>query len=338
MKKATLMDVAREAGVSRAAVGRVLLGTGGDGVRVSEGTKKRIEEAAAKLAYFPNRSAQQLRGKASRVMGVILDTRNTPVMSERLFSLEKEASKLGYRLLVGHVHGNSSTLGEYVKDFCGWGAEAILCLFDLAPGRDERAGENFGRFRNIVFHGRPAWRGGYCVRVDTAAAVSMAVDHLVQRGKKRLGIALWNCAEDELMEVRRVAFLDRAAFHGKQAIVWDAAAEAHDETSNIQDFGIDYLVSKMKADAILASNDIWATRFILHLQKRGIDIPRQVAVIGYDNLDVSRVISPALTTVDQEHGEYARQAMELLVALSTGRRVREKTVTIRPALIVRHST
>ncbi len=86
MKRATLTDVAREAGVSRTAAARVLLGTGGDHVRVGEEARERIEAAAGRLDYLPNRLAQQLRGASSRTIGVILDTVNAPVMSERLLA------------------------------------------------------------------------------------------------------------------------------------------------------------------------------------------------------------------------------------------------------------
>lgn len=340
MKKTTLIDVAREATVSRSAVARVLLGTGGDHVRVAPATWTRIEEAARRLDYTPNRSAQLLKGKGSRILGVILDTRNTPVMSQRLFALEREASQRGYRLLVGHAHGQAEPLTAYVRDFDGWGAEAIFCLFDLAPGRDERARACFGKFRKVVFHGRPAWPGGYCVRVDTAAAIRAAVDHLVARGKRRPGLALWNREDDELMELRRVEFLKQAAAHGVEGIVWDAAAEEHEPTPTIPDRGIDYLVRENGADAILASNDIWATRFIQQLQKRRLRIPEKVAVIGYDNLDIASVISPSLTTIDQAHDDYAHSAIKLLLGLATGQRITRghRTLTIAPHLVVREST
>lgn len=136
-KRATLADVAGRAGVSRSAAARALLGTGGEHVRVSASTRARIAKAARELDYQPNCFAQQLRGKASRTMGVILDTGNTPVMSQRLFALESEARRRGYRLLVGQTHGDLDALREYAADFSGRSVEAILYLFDLAPGCDE---------------------------------------------------------------------------------------------------------------------------------------------------------------------------------------------------------
>jgi len=340
MKQVTLSDVAREAGVSRSAVARVLLGTGGEHVRVSKPTRMRIEEASARLDYSPNSFAQQLRGKASGIIGVILDTVNTPVMSRRLFALEKEANQRGYRLLVGHAHGDEATLKEYARDFRGRAAECILCLFDLAPGRDGRARASFGTFRKLVFHGRPAWPDGYCVRVETETAIREAVDHVIGRGKKRLALSVWNCESDELVALRRDVFVDYTKSRRVKGFVWDAATQGSEPTPRVLDDGIEYLVRQCGADAILASNDIWATRFILQLQKGGLRVPEDVAVIGYDDLDIASVVSPTLTTIDQAHDDYARAAMELLLDLAAGRRIprNRRTRAIKPRLIVREST
>lgn len=338
--RATLSDVGREAGFSRSAVARVLLGTGGEHVRISASARTRIEKAARRLDYSPNRLAQQLRGKASRTIGVILDTGNTPVMSQRLFALESEASRRGYRLLVGQTHGQLEPLREYALDFRSRSVEVIFCLFDLAPGRDERAQSSFKKFRKVVFHGRPAWPGGYCVRVDTAAALVESIDHLVGRKKKQLALSLWNCAGDELAALRRDVFQRRTVELGLRGVVWDAASEGHEPSPAVLDRGIDFMIRKHGADAIIASNDIWATRFIFRLQRAGLRIPGDVAVLGYDNLDIASVMTPALTTVDQDHEEYATAALELLLevagdrAIPISRRIR----TIRPRLIIREST
>lgn len=340
MKPATLSDIAREAAVSRSAAARVLLGTGGDHVRVAAPTRARIEAVARRLRYAPNRQAQQLRGVASKTIGVILDSLNAPVMSQRLFALEAAASRRGYRLLIGQTHGQVDTLREYAADFMGRAVEAVLCLFDLAPGRDERARRCFGKFRKVVFHGRPAWPGGYCVRVDTEAALRDGVDHLIQRGKKRLALSLWNGAGDELMTLRRQVFENLLARGRIRGFVWDAASDASVPAPEVLDRGIAHMVGRCRADAILASNDIWATRMILHMQKNGLRVPEDVAVVGYDNLDIASVISPTLTTVDQCHEDYAVAALDLLLAVAAGSRIPadRRVRTITPRLIVREST
>ncbi len=339
MKRPTLSDIAAAAGVSRSSAARVLLGTGGEHVRVADATRGRIEAAAKRLRYAPNRSAQQLRGVSSRTIGVILDTINLPVMSQRLFALESEASRRGYRLLVGRTHGDDGTLREYVSDFSGRGVEAILSLFDLHPGRDARVRPCFGAYRSVVFHGRPAWPGGYCIRVDTEDAIRKCVEHFASRGRKRLSLSLGNFDNDELMALRKTVFEQSVAQCGVKGVVWNSESEAAMPSPEILERGIAFMVDRCRSDAILASNDIWATRFILELQKRSRKVPGEVAVIGYDNLDIASVVSPALTTIDQCHQEYAASALELLLKISAGRRIplARRIVTIQPQLIIRES-
>ena len=338
-KRPTLTDVAKAAGVSRSAAAKALLNTGGDQVRVAATTRTRIEAAAKQMHYAPNRLAQQLRQGSSKTIGVILDSINVPVMSQRLFALEAAASRKGYRLLVGQTHCEDETLEEYVADFAGRGTEAILCLFDLAPGRDERATRSFGAFRKVVFHGRAAWPGGYAVQVDTQSAIHRCVDHLAARGKKNPALSLWNAASDELMALRRTAFVEQTKQHGMKNWVWDAAADDNSPTTEILIGGIDFMVGQCHADAILASNDIWATRYILELQKKGLRVPEDVAVIGYDNLDIAEVVSPSLTTIDQCHQDYANKALELLLEIADGRKIpaAERTRKVNCQLIERGS-
>ncbi len=318
----------------------MLLGTGGESVRVSKETGERITAAAKQLRYTPNRLAQQLRGASSRTIGVIVDSINGPVMSQRLSALEQAASQKKYRLLIGQTHGQVEPLAEYVEDFGGRSVEAILALFDLSPGRDELVRRAFADFRRVVFHGRPAWRGGFSVRADTEAGIAACVDHLVALGRRRVALALWNSARDELMVLREKNFQKRLAEHGQSGFVWNAASEDASPTSAVLDQGRDFLVSRCEADAIIASNDIWATRLVMHLKDRGIRVPEDVAVIGYDNLDIATVLTPALTTVDQCHDDYAREAMELLIDVASARKIpsKERVRTITPRLIIREST
>lgn len=342
----TLHDIAAAAGVSRSAAARVLLGTGGDHVRVSVETRARIEEAARRLKYSPNQVARQLRGVASRTLGVILDTENTPVMTQRLFAIEAEAARRNYRLLIGQIHRQPAALAEYVNDFTGRSIGAILCLFDLSPGRDQRARSAFESFRKVVFHYRPAWRGGFAVKVDTDAALRSCVTHLVERGRRRLVLNLWNEEEDELMQVRRKAFesciaeLNRNSGVKVKGHVWNAHSEFLEPHSRTLDEALNYTLKRCRADALIASNDVWATRFILELQKRGVSIPGDVAVVGYDNLDIAEVITPALTTIDQEHAAYAGAAVDLLLKLAAEEEIPagKRISVVMPKLVVRESS
>ncbi|MBC8453919.1 LacI family DNA-binding transcriptional regulator [PVC group bacterium] len=344
MKKhvVTLSDVAKQSGVSRTTAAKVLLGTGGDHVRVGDDARERVEKAAGELQYRPNRAAQRLAGGHTQTLGVLMNTVNAPVMNDRLAALEKEACQRGYRLLIGQIHGDLNVLNDYLFDFESRGVDAIFCLFDVTRGRVKRLTPIIGDRTDIVFHGKPLGDSGYCIRVDTAKAVAFLIDHLLKCGRRRIGLLLENM-NDELMKAREDAYRSALKAGGlpiDTSLIWTAQSEEVNPTPDIIDDAIEHLVHHTKADAIVASNDIWAVQLIQGLKTRGYRVPKDVAVTGYDNLDISTIIEPSLTTIDQQHRQYAKAAIDMLVTIAKekGKDLQQRIVTTQPRLIVREST
>ncbi|MEX2670807.1 MAG: LacI family DNA-binding transcriptional regulator [Phycisphaeraceae bacterium] len=340
---ARLVDIAKAAGVSRVTVGQVLNRSGGASVRVGESTRQRVLEIARTMNYRPNRVAQQLRGVRSHMLGVILDTINIPVMYARLAHLEREATLRGYRLTIGQVHHDPAGIADYLDDFEGRGIEGVMFLFDLMKGYTEELKPVFEGRHNILFHSRPVDEESSCVRVDTSDAIRQCVGHLVDTGRKRIGVALWNLA-DQLMLRRREGYEAELNDRGMPVdpnLIWSAESPSEAPSEESINAAIDALVVDQQADAIIASNDYWAVRLIQQLKRRGLRVPEDVAVIGYDNLDIATVIEPSLTTVDQQHEAYAKAAVNLLIRLierDDTLPTNERNVVIKPKLIVREST
>lgn len=336
-----LIDVAERAGVSRVTVSHVLHGSGAN-VRVGKATRERVQRIAQQLGYRPNRNAQQLRGVRSKILGVIVDTWNLPVMAGRLSALEQEASRRGYRLIIGQARSDPDRVREYLEDFADRGVEGILCLVDLLLGDEEKLRPLFDPGARLVFHGKPLVEGAACVRVDTIDGVRQSVAHLLDRGRQRPGLVLWNLA-DERAHLRREGFiaeLDARALAVDQRLVWSAQSQSAVPALEVLDRAIDALVLQCEADALIADDDVWAARLIQRLKDRHFRVPADVAVIGYDNLDLATVIDPPLTTVDQNHRTYAQAALDLTISLSRDEELPQsrRTATIKPRLVVRKST
>lgn len=341
-KTVRLIDVAEKAGVSRSAVGHVLLGTGAGAIRVGDATAEQIRLIAAELGYHPNRAAQQLRGASTQTLGVLMDTVNAPIMNDRLAAMEREASTRGYRLLIGQLHGDLDALRAYLGDFSSRGVDAIFCLFDVTSGRADRLLPLLGGRDDVVLHGKALGPDGYCVRVDTAQAVAILVNHLVDQGRRRIALQLEGVT-DELMAIRREAYLAAVKAHGApvdESLIWTDPGETVDPTAKTVGDAIDSLIVGAQADAVIASNDLWAAALIQGLKARGHRVPEDVAVTGYDNLHLGTILDPPLTTIDQQHERYAQAAVDLLVQLATGHSTtpaNTRTIIIPPKLIVRRS-
>jgi DNA-binding LacI/PurR family transcriptional regulator len=338
-RQVRLSDLATDVGVSRAAVARVLLGTGAGQVRVADATARRIRAAARRRGYRPNRLAQQLKGLRSGMIGVLLDTDNPEVMHDRLYALEAEAERLGHRLLIGRVRGRPAAVERYIEDFEGRNTDGILCLFDLTADRATVLRRLARRTLNLVFHGRPPVRGAAFVRVDTNAAVHLLYDHLRTRGCRRIGLALRDPA-DALSRRRLQGYLSALRQHGEHRrarLIW--TGNRRDPVQRMAFAAAGKLAGRGGADAIIASDDIFAVALIAELKRRGLDVPRDVAVTGYDNLSIGRVIEPPLTTIDQQHAAYAAAAFGLLLGTDRGGDGRAtRGMVIAPKLVVRESS
>lgn len=341
-RKVRLVDIATQAGVSRAAVGHILNNSGQDNVRVSEATREKVLKIAEQLDYRPNRAAQQLRGMPTKMLGVILDTVNLAVFSARLAAIEAEAHSRGYRLVIGQVHHDPDEIKAYLDDFADHGIDCILCLFDVMQDAIRPKLKAVFRGRdNIILHSAPILKTQPCVRVETSSAIEQLVDHLAGRGRQRIGIQLWS-ESDALMSIRQEAWKENVKRHKlptTSKLVWTNPERKQKPTREAIDQCIEQLVTKNNADAIIASNDEWAVRIVQGLQRHGYKVPQDVAVTGYDNLDVATVLEPALTTIDQCHTDYAAAVLDLVEETMQGTLTPAKRIrVIRPELVVRESS
>jgi DNA-binding LacI/PurR family transcriptional regulator len=340
-KAVRLLDVARAAGVSRVAAAHVLNGAGSASVRVSESTRLRVETIARQLNYRPNRAAQQLRGLPSGLIGVIFDSQ-WPTNLQRLSLLEQAGIAHGLRFMVGQVHGDPRLAARYLDDFADRGVQGILCIVDLKTCFLGELQPLFQGRQNVIFPGRPLDENGMCVRVDTEDGVRQSVAHLLERGRNRIGLLLSH-STDEFMTLRRQGYTAEFAARGlsiEPNLLWCAEAESGLPDAEALDRAIDILVVQERADAVIAADDVWAVRLIQRLKARGYRVPTDVAVVGYDNLDLATVIEPALTTVDQDHAAYGRAVIKMLRQLIEQGSVEPaaRTAVIKPRLVVREST
>ncbi|WP_437186839.1 LacI family DNA-binding transcriptional regulator [Planctomicrobium sp. SH668] len=339
--KVRLVDIARKAGVSRAAVGHVLNHSGADNVRVSQDTRERILKIAREMNYRPNRAAQQLRGRPTKMLGVILNTVNTSVFSARLSAIEIEAHRRGYRMVIGQVHGSADEIRGYLDDFLDRGIDGVLCLFDVMNETRSELAPVFENRQGIVWHASPVLSSQPYVRVDTASAIRQIMDHLIAQGRRRIGLELWS-ESDQLMSVRQEAWKEAHRAHGleiDEKLIWIGAERSQLPTRSIVENCIQQLVLQNGADAIVASNDEWAASVVQGLRRHGKRVPEDVAVTGYDNLPLCEIIEPSMTSIDQSHAEYATAALDLIeYSLRNPNAETPEIRVIQPKLVIREST
>lgn len=339
-----LTDIAEQAGVSRFAVAKVLLGTGKT-IRVGEGTARKIRRIAEDLGYFPDRLAQQLAGKRSRIIGVIIDSGAPQAQFDRLSSMERVAASMGYRLMVGQSHGELDRLTEYAQDFASRRVDGVICISHDYPDKSDQIVRLFTHITSLVFVGSPVTdrsskRFNY-VESDIAAGIRDAVAHLVQGGRRRIAMLLYSSGS-MAMQRRLEGYRQGLADH--QLPVEDALIDYIDARLDATATA-DSLMPRLGklldrgADALLAVDDRVAAITLFALKRIGRSVPGEVAVVGVGNTEWGQFLSPSLTSIDQCAAAIAQATVQLLVRLIEQESIapRQRHVMIQPELVVRES-
>ncbi|HEU0065853.1 MAG TPA: LacI family DNA-binding transcriptional regulator [Sphingomonas sp.] len=286
MSHATIRDVAREAAVSVASVSRVMNNVG----NVGHATRLRIETAAAALGYVPHAGARNLSLARASAIGVVLPDLHGEFFSEALRGMDREASALGLQLLLSNMHADADRAVAALRTMRG----RVDGLVVMAPHVD--ADRLFAQLPaglpvvlvNCAAHHerRPE------MHVDNEAGAALMVDHLVARGRR----AIVHIAGPEgNVEARDRAAGYRAAMarHGLTPRIIPGDFEEESGAAA----GALLLRRREGCDAVFAANDMMAIGAMVALRDGGLRIPHDIAVAGFDDIPLARLVSPSLTTM-----------------------------------------
>ena len=341
--KVRLIDVAKEAGVSRVSAGHVLLGSGKGNVRVSEDTTARVLEAGKKLGYQPNRSAQRLRGATGNLIGAIVRTNAPAIERDRLVALERVACKRGYQLLISAMPPSSGfkKVAESTSALSAQGAAGVIIL---------TAGSNLAsneRNREIlpktVYFGIPPTIGNAPgVVLDLAHGYQLAVKHLAETGRRRIAVLNVDIGgkRKTFTNYRLDAIKEEAeSIPGLKFKSYLVPMVNGIRTPSVElaEQLVDEIVAD-KMDAIMAFTDTAAARMIQTLTARGLCVPDDVAVCGLNNLAIADLTSPPLTTIDERSEDIVNAQLDLLLEQIENPDKPYRQLKIKPKLIIRKST
>lgn len=339
LKPTRLKDIAEKAEVSRTAVAGVILGTGGDHVRVSDKTRQRILSVAAELGYRPNKAARTLVGGRSGIIGVLVDSRAPALFYECLGHLDGLAMAKGYRLLIGGQHDSLAGVVEHMHDFAAYGAEGGIILSHDYPDFRKEINQLIRLMPNMVCVGNPGYSEAVFVEVDIAAGVRQLMEYFFTKGRKRIGMVLSGFSPRPCA-LRYQGYLEGLQIHGidldpNLVVIDEKAAEMNGFDV---DATLDQLVVTQKVDAIIAQNDLVAAALISTLHQRGLRVPEDIAVAGADDSPMSRFYIPPLTTIRQVPEKVAAAVFDLLLQLIEKTTPEVGQVSIQPEVIFREST
>ncbi|HTJ31850.1 MAG TPA: LacI family DNA-binding transcriptional regulator [Dactylosporangium sp.] len=314
MKRPTIADIAREAGVSKGAVSYALNGRPG----VSPATRERILAVADRLNFHADSNARALAGAKARVVGLTLQRPPStlgvePFFMELISGLEQELSRQSYALLLQMATGRDEELAYYRRWFSEGRVDGVL-VCDVRTG-DPRvpALEELGVPAIVI--GPPDASGALpSVWSDDAQSMVEAVEYLAALGHRRIA-RVGGIAEFAHTAIRTAAFAevgDRLGLADAVTVPADYTGESGARATRRLLTGPD------RPTAIIYDNDIMAVAGLTVAHELGIGVPAQLSIIAWDDSPVCRLLHPPLTALSRDIADYGRRAAHLLLAAIAG--------------------
>lgn len=334
----TIYDVARRAGVSIASVSRVLNGQGSP----RAGTRERVLQAVRELGFVPDGAARALSNGLKEVVGVVFRRGDeTPFPDEDesfLFidviyrGIDLAARRRGFDVLMGSVGFNDGNVASRVAAVAGKADGLILHDRMISTGSITRLAS---MVPVVTLAGTPT-RGALNVRCDNEAGMRQLVRHLVaDHGYKTLGY-LSGRGDSPDNHARAKAIAAEATAYGARVEIADEWRGDYSAAGGARVINALLDAGRTLPRAILCANDQTALGAMHALGRRGIRVPQDVAVTGFDDVPVARHLHPPLTTVRQPMQELGAMAFEVLYSkISAGKG--DSDVVLPVQLIVRES-
>jgi len=326
----TIYDVARLAGVSTATVSRALNGTG----QIATATRAAIDDAVAQLGYHPNTAARSLVTRSTQTIALLLPDITNPFYAALVSGIQERALEAGHTMLLCTTEGDPEREEQYLSLLRAKQVDGVLVDGLVLPP---------DRITRFVRDGLPI----VCldrdidstlvplVQVDNRLGARLATEHLLSLGHVRIahvaGVPELGISEERIEGYRDAHRRAGVPLHPELLAVGSFTEEGGYEAARS-------LLATHEFTAVFAANDLSALGVLSALAGAGRRVPDDVSVVGFDDLRLSRYMTPPLTTVHQPAGEIARHATELLLQLASGRTIERMLHLLEPELVVRGST
>lgn len=338
-KRPTIRDVAAAAGVSHQTVSRVL----NDRPDVAEETRRHVLQVIEELGYQPSAIARSLTQQRTVALGVVTAGLDYVGPSRTLNGITEQAERMGYALLLKELpRFDTEDLGPLFKSLLARQIDGIIWAVAEVGNNRDWLQEQLGWLSvPVIFLTMKARPGLSIVAVDNYAGGRMATEHLLEQGHRQIGhitgpLDWWEARQ------RKAGWQDALQAVG---VPEDAL---HFEEGNWSADSGERAISRLLADypemdAVFVANDQMALSVLQMACRRGIQVPADLAVVGFDGLPETAHYWPPLTTVYQDQQSLGRTAVAELVRMieasqKTKAEIEPKTILLQPELIVRSSS
>ncbi len=329
MKKVTIRDIAKVVGVSTATVSRALSGVG----HVSEETKRRILEISEKLGY--KLEEEKLKKTSTKVIGVIVTDVTNPFFTQVVRGIEDTLNNMGYSLILCNSDENIEKEKEYFRVLNSKKVDGIILT--SAGGSHKHLLHYLKKDIPIVLLDRLIEEEELdAVIIDNVAGAYEGVKHLIQQGYRNIGAIIGPLSV--MTSIERLEGYKKALEEAGIGIREDFI-ENGDYTQNGGYRAAKKLLSKGEIDALFIANNVMTIGALLAISELNINVPRDLGIVGFDDIDLAPLLKCPLTTISQPTYLIGVNAAQILIRRLQGKGRKEKEIVVlKPQLIVRESS
>lgn len=327
MGKVTMKDIAERVGVSKTTISMVINKKDSS---ISEETKRKILDVIKETGYIPNNVARGLNTNKSGTIAIIIPDISNPFFSELSRAVEDIANKLGYNMILCNSDNNSQKENRYVHLLISKLIDGVI----LIPGEDSSESAKLLKLNDVPFVFVDRYIEEFeeypGIFFNNKLGIQCGVEYLYKKGKRK--IALVSGPKDIVVNKKRI---DGYREIMQKYKIYDETLIFQSEFSleggiNITNNIID---TKKDIDAIFYSNDIMAIGGMKALKRRKYKIPKDIGIMGFDGIKLSKMLEPELTTIQQPIYKMGEEACKLIVDIINEKEIKEKHVYFEPEII-----
>lgn len=327
--KPTIYDVAKLAGVSAATVSKVINNKG----RISEETKERVNRIMEELNYQPNFLASAMKGKSTYQIALLIPDMENPIYAQYLKQIEERGQELGYNIVLCSTDNDSDKEARHITLLRQQRVDGFIIAskFKNDDILKELIRENFPVV--LFAHERPE------ISIDSVTADDymggyLAVEHLLKLGHNRIGFL----GEESLSSEERVRGYKAALSATDIPVHEDLIVVGGSSLREAEASAAALLDREDKPSAIFGSNDVLAIGVVKAAKARGIRVPEELSVIGFDDTPLCSIISPNLSSVSMPVRELGQYVTDMIIRKIEHTDAAKQRIRMLPSLAPREST
>ena len=328
--KVTIVDVAAEAGVSFGTVSRVI----NDDIHVKKETRERVMATMQRLGFVANRQARSLAGGKSHTIGVLVPDLGTGYIGEIIRGIDAELSLTDLDLILYTTHRTASKEASYVANLATGMVDGLLLVLPRSPV-DFIGNLTQRKFPFVLIDHQGAGRDCPAVGATNWQGAYNATEYLIKLGHVHIGFITGSmdlgCAVERLDGYRSALRTHHISFAPE--LVYEGTFFQPDGYAGTQAL----LDLPVPPTAIFASNDVMAMGVMDAVRSRGMRVPGDISVVGFDDIPQASMVHPALTTVNQPLEKMGRVATQKLLDLLQKPDTEAERIELPTELIIRES-